>query len=126
MELLVVSWLLTGGISSYISKQKGRDPIVWFFLGLLFGLFAILALFLLTPVTEAQPSPPKIVPLQESEPDHALVDWFYTDKNHTQQGPVSYHDLMTLWNMYSVEKDSYVWCEGMPHWQRFGEVFNKK
>ena len=42
--VFLVQGLLFGFFTSFIAKEKGRDPAGWFFMGLFFSLLAILAL----------------------------------------------------------------------------------
>ena len=42
--IIFVQAIVFGSFSSFIAKEKKRDPINWFLLGFLFSLLAILAL----------------------------------------------------------------------------------
>ncbi len=45
MEFLIVFiWILCASFSSYIASQKNRDAFSWFFVGLLFGIFGLIAI----------------------------------------------------------------------------------
>ena len=59
MEFLIalVVWVLIwGGLTAWLASEKGRDPLVWFILG---GLFALLAIIVvgLSPNVEQTPAP---------------------------------------------------------------------
>lgn len=132
MEILASAiWVLIGGLTSHYARQRGRNPITWFLLGLFFGIFGLLALFLMPVIEENQSAQSTVANTQKfiepppMEPDVTTMQWYYSDKDYQTQGPVSYQDLMTLWNMYDLTADSYVWSEGMSDWKRFGDVFKK-
>lgn len=127
MELLAsITWVLIGGLTSYLAKQRGRDPVSWFFLGLFFGFFALLALFLMPKKVESKTNQSLSSCSPPQQPDeNEIKEWFYVDKDHQQQGPIPYKELMDLWNRYTLSKDSYVWSDGMSDWRKFGDQFNK-
>jgi predicted RNA-binding Zn-ribbon protein involved in translation (DUF1610 family) len=56
MDIFVVSWLVCGVFSAVIAKSKGRSFLLWLFLGLLFGLFALLASGFMSVVSEDRKS----------------------------------------------------------------------
>jgi hypothetical protein len=41
---IIVEWLSCGGFCSYLASQKNRDWFGWLFLGVLFGMFALVTL----------------------------------------------------------------------------------
>jgi hypothetical protein len=42
MELIVI-WIMLGGLSGFIASQKGHNGALWFFIGCVFGIFAVVA-----------------------------------------------------------------------------------
>lgn len=44
LELFIIIWLLFAGTAAIIAGAKGRNPIGWFALGAIFGVFALVAL----------------------------------------------------------------------------------
>lgn len=118
--------LILGGINSYCAKIRGRDPIAWFFIGMLFGILGIIAIFLLPklkPSGEADLQP-KTVELDPTPPKYTHKDWFFLDENHVQQGPFSWDAFYTAWRENRFTKSSYVWSEGMAEWKRVEEITN--
>ena len=113
--------LLFGMLTSYLAQARGRNPLVWFFIGAGFGVFGILALF--------------FFPVEKEEPKKAFVDeitvvpepvlpdrWFYLDEQHAQYGPVTLAALQVLWKEKKISASTMVWCEGMQEWKRVGEL----
>lgn len=40
---LVLAWLASAGTAAFIASEKGRDGLSWFFSGVFFGIFALIA-----------------------------------------------------------------------------------
>lgn len=53
---------------------------------------------------------------------YASKQWYYTDQDHTQQGPVQYKILKSIFLRGDINRNAYVWFEGMPVWQRIKDV----
>ena len=73
MEVFIIVLLgqaiVSAGFCAYLASQKGRDSVVWFFLGLLFGLLALIAIA----AVPAQTSPPSGSDGLGSTPGRALA-----------------------------------------------------
>lgn len=124
--------LVVAGFTSYYAEKKGRNPVVWFVISLLFGVLAPLVLFMLPQVSkEEQPSPSVYpTPIENSPPQPPALDankklngqvedklWYYLDTEHQQYGPVSIIGLQELWNTGKLDLNSYVWAEEMKTWE---------
>lgn len=134
--LSILIWVLTGGLTAYLAVQRGRDPFVWFTLGIFFGLLSLIALFLLPPVVaETQQGQPKktvvnaLEPtpssdIQASVPTHSYLvqDWFCIDKLRQQLGPMRYDELKHLWQDKKIDDGSFVWSEGMGEWKKIADL----
>ena len=123
MEILVVifSWLLFGGASSYFANQRGRDPFAWFLIGMFLGILGLLLLFLLPPLEESPrvvEEAPSEVPPQETETPNRLKAWYYIDQAGNQIGPVSFNQLKKA----SIQEGTFIWSEGMPEWKPLAEL----
>ena len=57
MWLLYVLWPVFMVISPFVARRRGRSMIGWLLLGVLFGPFAVGALFVLPDLTVAQSQP---------------------------------------------------------------------
>lgn len=130
---LIVLWLCLGTATAYFANQRGRDPIVWFMLGMLLGFFGLLLVFLLPPLAEEEPAVEAEYALLEqrgelsfglSNQDFLVKDWFYYDHKQIRQGPVSFDKLKGLWKDGFLNEESYIWSEGMENWIRLEEVQN--
>lgn len=134
-------WLLIGGATAHFAKQRGRDPVIWFLVGIFFGLLGLLLLFIL-PVASDQSQlaeqAPEVNSLASSKnedkpslphpnpPDYLVKDWFYLDGASKQQGPVTFDTLRRIWQEGKIGWSSYVWCEGMESWKRLEELVDLK
>jgi hypothetical protein len=150
MLLSFILLLIIASFTAYYANKKGRNPLLWFIIGILLGIFAPLILLFLSSVkneaanngaptmTISNPDPSLLnlpqTPTQEevkiNEEETKL--WYYLDQNHQQMGPVSIIALRELWNRGQLELNSYVWSDGMEQWQKVDnlvelkEALNKK
>lgn len=121
--IVIVSWVLFGGVTSFFASQRGRDPFGWFLIGLLLGVLGLLVLFLLPPLKAEEEEPEaeaqKKIPENESETSPYLAhDWFYLDSQKKQVGPCSFLTLRRDWHLQKLTQDNYVWTEGMEGWTK--------
>jgi hypothetical protein len=127
--LLITMLLLMGAITAYFANQRGRDPMIWFMVGMLFGLLGLLLLFILpvAPKEEEDKQVLDITPKIEPEPlppanQYLSTDWFYLDQQQQQHGPVPLQTLKDLWAEAKISGESFVWSEGMPEWLMVQEL----
>jgi len=125
---IVLSLIFAWGCSHH-ARLRGRNPTTWFFAGALFGLLAVIALFILKkrssdPLPEvvgklATKGGPSLEPLF---PTHADKYWYFLDTEKTQFGPMSFDGLSRAWHEGTVTETTFVWNEEMENWQHFKEV----
>ena len=121
----LIAACLIGGLSAYLSYRRGRNPYLWFFIGFLFGIFGIMAIFF-APLTKKkkgvaslQPTEIKPIPKIAGPKDKF---WYYLDPSNQQQGPMS-HDALTLaWKEGRIVPTSYVWNEELTDWKPLQEL----
>lgn len=126
-------FLFFGGVCSYVAKNKGRNPVMWYILGMLFCLLALIVLSLLPSLK----TPAQISDETEENEDEKLSgsgfdekkilayqqnEWFYLGEDKQPKGPVGFNDLKTLWMDGLLESRSFVWTEGMVNWKRISEM----
>lgn len=125
--LTIAMGFVFGWGCAHYAARRGRNPRLWFIAGALFGIFALITLFLFSalkarkqqPVRPTQPAQPKLSALS---PTHADKLWYYLDSEKNQLGPMSFPALTRAWNEGSVREQTYVWNEEMENWQYFKEV----
>lgn len=128
---------LFGGICAFYAKQRGRDPLNWFFIGIFLGVIGLILLFIL-PVKKAPELAPQVdtLPVPTEEPVFPQNDflssskpplfWYYLDPENKQFGPMSFEGLQTAWKDGKVIDQTYIWNEEMSNWKHFGEVFKNE
>lgn len=121
--VVIVSWLLFGGVASYFASQRGRDPLAWFVIGMLLGILGILLLFLLPPIDPANAEKEEPMPAKEPTATPArLVEWYYLDANRNSVGPLPFAQFTKASFDGQVKADTLVWSQGMPEWKRADQV----
>lgn len=123
-------FFLMGAITSYYAHVKGKNMLLWFLLGGLFGVFALIALYFL-PSEEDKSIDPVYTSnssIQDQQPTQSALPlendrlWYYLDRNHQQYGPVSLIALKDLWDTGTLDVNSYVWTEGMENWDKLDNL----
>lgn len=103
--------------------------MIWFALGVILGLIAVIILYILPQKIAVAPAgavsenkmsdeevsytPPEDV---ASRPPEVL--WYYLDKENNQFGPMSFNALKSAWNSDEVDANTYIWNENMEEWKR--------
>ena len=113
--------------TAYYANRRGREPLLWFAIGLLLGIFSPLILLLLPVVKKENGDSPRVDSPPESQDNEKVAEgmmpeedrlWYYLDQQHQQFGPVSIVALRALWNRGRLELTHYVWTEGMEKWEK--------
>jgi hypothetical protein len=55
--LIVLVWIICSGIAAFLAWTKGRSVTAWFFCGLAFGVFGVIAAALARPQEELNARP---------------------------------------------------------------------
>lgn len=116
----LIGGLCMGYVTSIYARQKNLSPRLWFFLGVAFGFFAPLYLFLTSyfKIEKEEKIPvspsPKIGALQH-------IDWYYLDQDHHQVGPLSFTAFKEAYQNSYIQEDSYIWNETMDQWEHLKE-----
>lgn len=113
--LMLLSSFIVACFSAYFAYKKGKNPYLWFFIGLLFGVFGIFAFFF---ASNKKPIPK----VQKQEPIFVIQGpkdkfWYYLDADQKQQGPISHAALTTAWKQGKVSHSTYIWHEELSEWQ---------
>lgn len=122
VQLIIL--ILIASLTAYLAKGRGRSASLWFFIGMMFSIFGMLALFFLPVVKdesgnneESKKIPPK--PSIDSVPSK---EWYYLDAQHKQFGPVPQQTLKKLYDDRTISASTYVWCKGMQEWKKVNMV----
>ena len=139
MLLVILFWLILGALCSYVAKQRGRHPLLWFILGFSIGFIALLILFFLPSKKESfllakksKVAAPSLKTAESSsnkspylvEENQKLLTppayhklWYYLDDKNKQYGPMSFQALKRAWREKTINASTYVWNEDMNEWQ---------
>lgn len=121
----IISALILGGLSSYLAKRRGKDPILWFVLGALFGILGLCFLYF----SNKRPAKAKATagaPLSDGntidiappyDPSYNQRFWYYLDKDNTRHGPMSFDALYRYYREMTIGCSTLVWNESLDGWQ---------
>ena len=109
-----------------MAAKRGRNPTLWFFLGVVLGLIAVVVLYFL-PRTQTL-APANGAPMQKAAipntPPEEISDhppeklWYYLDSEKAQFGPMSFYALQGAWDDDKITASTYIWNEDMENWAR--------
>lgn len=120
-------WFLLGAICGYLAHKKGKNPYIWFFIGLFFGALGILALYVFGRTKKqakkeephVQYEPLVINPKANPTP---LTLWYYLNHQHQQCGPVSFSGLKNEIQEGTITSSTYVWSEELDNWKQIKDI----
>ncbi len=140
MELFIslVTSLLMGSLTGYIAQKKGRDGTIWFVAGMLLGIFAVIALYVLPNLNKRGDEEEHKTREEGIEEQSAIIDittdekgsaadlankmWFYLGSKKEQYGPMAIKELKSSWTEHRVNAETYVWCEGLDNWKKIKDL----
>lgn len=123
-----VALITIGAISAWLAKKRGKNPVLWFFLGMLFGIFGLIFLFFSRPAqapSRAQAAPQSdpntidITPKVDATAKEKF--WYYLDPQNSQQGPMSFDGLIRAFREKKISPQTFVWNETLENWQPLGD-----
>jgi len=146
MIFLIVSGLIGWSTSRYM-HTKGKNPYLWFAVGTLsaaaamfllkflpFGAILILLGFYLfyyraserKPAIDASKKDPNTIEVKAERVDplsnYNKHEWYYLDGQHQQHGPISFHELKTIWAEQKITSATFIWNDTMNAWKRISDV----
>lgn len=129
MFISFIFLLFLAGLTGFFAKKRGRDPVGWFLLSLLIGVFALLILFILPSrtkelTTDLEVDEDKILFGSHNSEEGGVYskEWFYLNQDHEQIGPISFEKLQDAWEEGVIAEQTFVWCEGMTRWVKLKEM----
>lgn len=119
-----ITWLIFGATSAYMAKTRGKNPYLWFVLGMFFGVFGILFLFF-GPKAKKTGDAATIDITPQFDPSHSEKLWYYLEQDNRQNGPMSFDALVRALRDGKVSDKTLVWNETLENWQPFADFFPK-
>lgn len=127
-----VLFLLQGCLSFFCSYQafkRGKNPIVWFLVGILCGLIGLGILYFFQFALQAKqkkaPHPSSTVDestRHEEKENNAFLLWHYLGREKKAEGPMSFQALEEAWQKKRIDSSTYVWNETMVDWERIYQI----
>lgn len=116
---LIFMWAIIGLLSALFAKERGRDPYAWFFIGMLGGIFALIALFLL-PTLKPQDTTVIDVKAERLPPQHTFGDhdWFYLDSTRNNVGPLPFYEMQNLFEEGKIGATTLIWNQNETEWKK--------
>jgi hypothetical protein len=124
---LISIWLTFGFLCSYLAKNKNRKPVFWFYMGVFFGLIAVVVILFLKKdkkiiheikdiKVKIDNSIFKINPLDDKN------FWYYLDKDNKQIGPLSLKAIEDNFLNKKINPFTYVWNDTLDEWKKLNEL----
>lgn len=128
-KILILIYSVLGFSSAYFANKEGRNPYLWFFLGIIFGVTSLVLLLFLSYkkrrkksliVQEAISALNKQIKLSDSK------FWYYLNREDKQIGPMSSTRLHGLFKDGTISKSTYIWNEEFEEWKflKDTEIYN--
>jgi hypothetical protein len=116
-----------GLISAYMAHRRGRNPVVWFFVGFAFGIAGIFAFFFAPSTLSKKQAAASPKPMPQPYLHGPIGKfWYYLDSSREQQGPMSYDAISRIWRDGKISPDTWVWHEELPDWKPLHELVRKE
>ncbi len=111
--------------SSKIAYKKNRDTETWFWLGLYFGIIALIIIYFLKPLKIIKKT--KNISINSLNNKFAVLKadnnyWYYLDNEKKQIGPMSLSKLYDSYLKGIVSSYTYVWNDTMDNWKKLIDV----
>lgn len=146
MYMIILVGLLFAGLTAYFAKVRGRNPITWFFIGIMLGVLGLLLVLLLPAQTkQGEGRQREVAPANLSEvhseaaspidnarnlppikriPTSSSIQWYYVDENQNITGPLKIDALRKEFALKKADITTYIWCEEFEDWTQLLEFQN--
>lgn len=129
--------IVIGLICGYTAKTyKNRSHKTWFFLGLFFGLLALIVLLALPKKELKEVTTPSFAKTPLKTNDYIATEtppktkalpmislsWYYLTTEQEQQGPMSFKKLKNAFLDEKINESNYVWNESLEDWKTLTEL----
>jgi hypothetical protein len=120
---------LFGVMAAFFAKSRGKNPYLWFTIGVLFGLCGVVALLFPTAKRKRVPQrrrreAPRLPERRIEGPRDCF--WYYLDEEQQQKGPMSFQAIAQAWKKGEIVSHTFVWHEQLPEWKPLGDLIVSK
>lgn len=112
---------LIGVITAVFAKRSKKNPYIWFFSGLIFGVAGLITLFFLN-IYEAKKAKKTKKILKRPYVIEDSKFWYYLDDHKKRFGPISLNKLKNLWEENKIFSNTYVWNDNLTEWKILKEL----
>jgi len=126
-------WVTMGSLSAYLAHKRGKNPLLWFFIGLLLGILGVFFIFFLplkkrgTQRQDCSSDKGATIAIAPALPSSYLQKlWYYLAPDREQHGPMSFEALKRAFQEGRINSRTYVWNEEMEGWKPFGDLFTRR
>ncbi len=149
LNILILT--LIGGVTAFLARERGRDPIFWFFIGILFSVFGLITLLVMPDLSKeankedkdlkdmttnkqenllpknspATPLPlPPASPLEKPPFPTPLSEdqWFYMDYHWEMSGPWTLTEFAEHWRRGEMPAETMVWNPNLEQWTAIAQL----
>ena len=144
---VILCWVMMGSVSAYIAKQRNRNPISWFFIGLLFSFFGLLLLLALPSKTTDDSTKTEDVKVPDIKAAYneaaaysddsiyphenmprisrdSTIDWYFVYNRSKIIGPLKLSELRKSLIENKMDSNTYIWCEEYTDWTQINMLQN--
>lgn len=115
-----------------LAQRQGRNPLLWSFAALLFGMIPIFILIFFhirkkrapktsalqgVAVQELMVMPPLLL-----SPSFEGHFWYYLDSQEQQRGPMDFNEIEKAWEKRELSPQTFIWNEKMTEWKKIEEI----
>lgn len=119
---LLFAAVLIGTLTAVLAKRRGRDPAIWFLIGMLCGIFGLIALFFFPEIKQQEAPKVSTPPPAPAQDALATKKWFYLDAERQTLGPHPITVLQELFKAGTITPSTFVWCDGMEGWKKIQDL----
>lgn len=119
-KILILIYSVLAFFSAYFANKEGRNPYLWFFLGIIFGVSSLVILLFFHYKTKRKKSLIIQEAISSLNRQIQLRDskfWYYLNKEDKQVGPMSSTKLHSLFKDGTIIESTYIWNEEFDDWK---------
>lgn len=113
-------YIAFGTATAYFAAKFKKNPYLWFFIGIFFGVCGLIILFFLNykkkKSFEKKSFEKNIPPLISTK------FWYYLNPENQSLGPFSINKLQNLFSEDKISKKTYVWNEDLKDWKLLKDI----
>ena len=114
-----------GSLTAYLAYRQGKNPYLWFCLGLFFGALGPVLLFFLPKIRKKASKKDSIPTVDIITEASTEKFWYYLDSGNVQFGPMSFDALKRTYLEGKLNAEFFVLNEDLEDWKPFKNFIKK-